>query len=95
MLAPQVRENLFEKWAPGIQEYLMLIPAQYHLYDNEATYTLEREVVVFNSNSVGWLYEDIVIPTDVESLYGHDSDFRYTNGDLNQATRRPFRKLNL
>jgi len=97
MLAPQVRENLFEKWAPGIQEYLMLIPAQYHLYDNEATYTLEREVVVFNSNSVGWLYEDIVIPTDVESLYGHDSDFRYTNGDLpsNTTTIQKIQSVNL
>ena len=97
MLAPQVRENLFEKWAPGIQEYLMLIPAQYHLYDNEATYTLDREVVVFNSNSVGWLYEDIVIPTDVESLYGHDSDFTYTNGDSpsNTTTIQKIESVNL
>lgn len=86
MLAPQVRENLFEKWAPGIQEYLMLIPAQYHLYDNQANFTLDRTIVVINSDSNGWLYEDIVIPTDVESLYGEDSDFKYTNGDLPSPT---------
>ena len=81
MLAPQVRENLFEKWAPGLQEYIMLIPAEYHIYPNEATYTLDRTVVIMNSNRQGWAYEDIVIPTDVTSLTGKDSDFKYTNGD--------------
>ena len=86
MLSPQVRDNLFEEWAPGIQEYLMLIPAPYNLYDNEATFTLEREVVVMNSNSVGWLYEDIVIPKDVHSLYGEGSDFEFTDGELPSPT---------
>ncbi len=88
MLAPQVRENLFQKWAPGLQEYLMLIPAQYHLYDNEATYTLERSIVVINSDSTGWLYEDIVIPTDIESLHGQATDFTYTNGEPPSPTTR-------
>lgn len=64
----------------------MLIPAKYHLYDNEATFTLDRSIVVINSNSNGWLYEDIVIPTDVESVYGQDTDFTYTNGDLPSST---------
>lgn len=88
MLAPQVRENLFEEWAPGIQEYLMLIPAEYYVYDNEATFTLEREVVVVNSNGPGWLYEDLVIPTDVDSLYGKQNDFRYTDGQLPSPTAK-------
>ena len=35
MLAPQVRENLFEKWAPGLQEYIMLIPAEEFSYLSE------------------------------------------------------------
>ena len=87
MLAPQVRENIFQKWAPGIQEYVMLMAeTDLAVYDNVATFTVDRTIVVTNSNSVGWLYEDIVIPTDVESLYGQDTDFSYVNGDLPSPT---------
>jgi hypothetical protein len=77
MLSPQVRENLFQKWAPGVQEYFQGIVAPYHLYPNEATFTLDRTITVVNSNSNGWLHEDIVIPSDVDSLTGEDYDFKY------------------
>ena len=67
MLSPQVRDSV-EKWAPGIQEYVLGTFAPYHLYPNEATFTLDRTVVLVNSNSNGWAYEDIVIPTDIEYI---------------------------
>jgi hypothetical protein len=88
MLSPLVRENIFEKWAPGIQEYVQGMVAPYHLYPNEATFTLDRTVVLVNSNSIGWAFEDIVIPTDVESLYGETNDFQFTDGTLPSPTTK-------
>ena len=85
MLSPQVRDSV-EKWAPGIQEYVLGTFAPYHLYPNEATFTLDRTVVLVNSNSNGWAYEDIVIPTDIESLYGEINDFEFTDGTLPSPT---------
>ena len=88
MLSPQVRENFFEKWAPGVQEYVLGTFAPYHLYPNEATFTLDRTVVLVNSNSNGWAYEDIVIPTDVNSLSGEMNDFQYTDGTPPSSTNQ-------
>ena len=86
MLSPQVRENLFEKWAPGMQEYWMGTFADFHLYPNEATFTLDRTVTVINSNSNGWAYEEMVIPSDINSLSDEIYDLQYTNGDLPSST---------
>mgnify|MGYP006145703859 FL=1 len=88
MLSPQVRENIFEKWAPGIQDFVQGFVAPYHIYSNEATFTLDRTVILVNSNSNGWAYEDIVIPTDVESLYGETNDFQFTDGTLPSPTTK-------
>lgn len=86
MLAPQVRENVFEKWAPGLKEYIMLLPAEFHIYPNEAVFTLDRTVEFTNGAQNGWAYEDILIPMDIESLVGESSDFKYTNGDSPRPT---------
>ncbi len=88
MLSPQVRENFFEKWAPGVQEYVLGTFAPYHVYPNEVTFTLDRTVVLVNSNSNGWAYEDIVIPTDVNSLSGEMNDFQYTDGTPPSSTNQ-------
>jgi len=87
MLSPQVRENI-GKLAPGIQEYFQGIVAPYHIYPNEATFTLDRTVVVVNSNSNGWMHEDIVIPSDIDSLFGEENDFIFTDGVLPSATTK-------
>jgi len=86
MLSPQVRENLFEKWAPGIQEYWNGIAAPYHMHANEATFTIEKSVLVENSASNGWWHEDVMIPHDVNSLSVQNTDFRYTDGTLPSPT---------
>jgi len=86
MLSPQVRENLFEKWAPGIQEYWLGTFADSHLYPNEATFTIARSIAVQNSNSNGWVNEDIVIPSDVESLHNSANDFLFTDGEMPSPT---------
>ena len=88
MLSPQVRENLFEKWAPGVQEYVMGTFAPFHLYPNEATFTLDRTVVALNSNSNGWVTEDIMIPPDVDSLYDELNDFQFTDSQLPSQTTK-------
>jgi hypothetical protein len=86
MLAPQVRENVFEEWAPGLKEYIMLFPAEFHIYPNEATFTLDRTVVLTNGANTGWAHEDVLIPLNIESLSGENSDFKYTNGELPRST---------
>ena len=88
MLSPQVRENLIEKWAPGITEYVMGSFAPFHHYPNEATFTLDRTVVLVNSNSNGWAYEDIVIPTDIVSLDGEMNGFQFTDGTVPSPTSK-------
>ena len=86
MLAPQVQENVFEKWAPGLREYVMLLPAPYHIYPNEATFTVAKTVVFTNNQFDGWAFEDVLIPLDIHSLTGESSDYQYTNGEPARST---------
>ena len=78
MLSPQAREVVFNKWA-GINEYIMLAAAPYHLYPIETTYTVGKTIDVENGGSSGYLSENIPIPRDVTTLVGHDHMFQYTD----------------
>ncbi len=86
MLSPQVRENLFQKWAPGANEYVLLSFSEFHMYPNEATFTLERAVEVSSSGVNGAYYEEIPIPSDETSLIDSSTDFHFTNGSIPSST---------
>ena len=86
MLSPQARELVFNKWA-GINEYIQLAVAPYHLYPVEATYTVGKTIDAVNTGTAGYLIENLAIPRDVSTLNGHDNMFEYTNGDPALATQ--------
>lgn len=80
MLSPQAREIVFDKWA-GVNEYIQLAVAPYHLYPVEATYTVGKTIDVVNNGNTGYLKENLAIPRDVSTLNGQQNMFEYTNGD--------------
>ena len=92
MLSPQARELVFNKWA-GINEYIQLAVAPYHLYPVEATYTVGKTIDVMNNGDTGYLRENLAIPRDISTLNGQENMFEYTNGDPAVATQQ-IQKIN-
>ena len=78
MLSPQARELVFNKWA-GVSEYIQLAAAPYHLYPIETTYTVGEVVEVTNIGPNGAVYEELMIPRDISTIYGQTTMFDYTD----------------
>ena len=78
MLSPQAREHVFEKWA-GIEEYIQLAAAPYHLYPIETTYTMGKTIDFYNAAGNSYAYESLAIPTNISSLRDSNSTFVYTD----------------
>lgn len=93
MLSPQAREHIFEKWA-GIEEYIQLAAAPYHLYPVETTYTMAKTIDFYNEEGNSYATENLAIPTNISSLNGENSTFEYTDGVTPSSTPESIQVIN-
>ena len=93
MLSPQAREHIFEKWA-GIEEYIQLAAAPYHLYPVETTYTLGKTIDFYNAAGNSYATENLAIPTNISTLYQENTTFVYTDGTTPNDTPESIQKIN-
>ena len=78
MLSPQAQEAVFGEFG-GVEEFLQSQLAPYHVYPNEATYTLSKiSDVIANGESTQT--ENILIPPVVQSSLLGAAQFAYTDG---------------
>jgi len=78
MLSPQAQEAVFGEFG-GVEEFLQSQLAPYHVYPNEATYTLSKiSEVIANGESTQT--ENILIPPVVQSSLLGAAQFAYTDG---------------
>ena len=77
MLSPQAQEAVFGEFG-GVEEFLQSQLAPYHIYPNEATYTVSKiSDVVANGNA--WMTEAYLIPPVVQSTLPGAAQFSYTD----------------
>jgi hypothetical protein len=93
MLSPQAREHIFEKWA-GVEEYIQLAAAPYHLYPIETTYTMGKTIDFYNAAGNSYAYESLAIPTNISSLRDSNSTFVYTDGVTPNDSPEAIQKIN-
>ncbi|MDE0857625.1 MAG: hypothetical protein OSA38_03560 [Candidatus Poseidoniaceae archaeon] len=75
--SPTVQEASIAKFA-SIKENILLQASPFHVYPFETTYTITKSIEV--SGSEGYLIENLVIPSDVQSFNGSGTQFTYTDG---------------
>lgn len=82
MLSPQAQEALLGDFG-GVEEFLQSQLAPYHLYPNEATYTLSKiaDVSMTGAAGTGMVTENILIPPVLKSTLSGAAQFAYTNGE--------------
>jgi len=78
MLSPQAQEAVFGEFG-GVEEFLQSQLAPYHVYPNEATYTLSK-IYDLTTNGPSSQTENILIPPTVQSTLLGASSFAYTDG---------------
>jgi hypothetical protein len=87
MLSPQAQEAVFGEFG-GVEEFLQSQLAPYHVYPNEATYTLSKNADVSMSGvgGTGEVTESILIPPTLTSSLTSSTQFTLTNnGDESPA----------
>lgn len=78
MLSPQAQEAVFGEFG-GVEEFLQSQLAPYHVYPNEATYTLSK-ISDLTANGPSSQTENILIPPTVQSTLAGTTAFAYTDG---------------
>ena len=78
MLSPQAQEAVFGEFG-GVEEFLQSQLAPYHVYPNEATYTLSK-ISEVTANGESTQTEHILIPPIVQSSLLGAAQFAYTDG---------------
>ena len=78
MLSPQAQEAVFGEFG-GVEEFLQSQLAPYHVYPNEATYTLSK-ISEVTANGESTQTENILIPPVVQSSLLGAAQFAYTDG---------------
>lgn len=78
MLSPQAQEAVFGEFG-GVEEFLQSQLAPYHVYPNEATYTLSK-ISDLTANGPSSQTENILIPPTVQSTLTGATAFAYTDG---------------
>ena len=78
MLSPQAQEAVFGEFG-GVEEFLQSQLAPYHVYPNEATYTLSK-IYDLTTNGPSSQTENILIPPTVQSTLSGATSFAYTDG---------------
>ena len=79
MLSPQAQEAVFGEFG-GVEEFLQSQLAPYHVYPNEATYTLSKTFNVSKGSGQGAITENILIPPTVMSSISGAAQFSFTDG---------------
>jgi hypothetical protein len=82
MLSPQAQEAIFGEFG-GVEEFLQSQLAPYHIYPNEATYTLAKHADVSLTGAQGTssiVTENILIPPTLRSSLAGSAQFAYTDG---------------
>tara|TARA_B100000900_G_scaffold106743_3_gene88605 strand:+ start:1849 stop:3429 length:1581 start_codon:yes stop_codon:yes gene_type:complete len=81
LLSPQAQEAVFGEFG-GFEELIQSQIAPYHVYPNEATYTLSK-ISEVSANGFASVSENILIPPTVHSSLSGTAQFVYT--DSNEA----------
>ena len=78
MLSPQAQEAVFGEFG-GVEEFLQSQLAPYHVYPNEASYTLSK---IHDLTATGQTSqtENILIPPTIQSTLSGATSFAYTDG---------------
>ena len=81
MLSPQAQEAIFGEFG-GVEEFLQSQLAPYHVYPNEASYTLAKhaDVTLTGASSSGSVTENILIPPTLRSSLSGTAQFTSTSG---------------
>ena len=79
MLSPQAQEAVFGEFG-GVEEFLQSQLAPYHVYPNEASYTLSKIADVSKGSGEGAVTENILIPPTVRSSISGAAQFAFTDG---------------
>ena len=79
MLSPQAQEAVFGEFG-GVEEFLQSQLAPYHVYPNEASYTLSKIAEVSKGSGEGSVTENILIPPTVQSSISGAAQFAFTDG---------------
>lgn len=77
--SPAIQEASIAKFA-SIKETVLLQAAPFHPYPLETEYTITKAIDVSTPGSDGYLIENLIIPSDVQSLDGSTTMFSYTDG---------------
>ena len=83
LLSPQAQEAVFGEFG-GVEEFLQSQLAPYHVYPNEATYTLSK-ISEVSSNGLASATENILIPPTVYSSLSGAAQFVYTDSTQEQT----------
>ena len=79
MLSPQAQGAVFGEFG-GVEEFLQSQLAPYHVYPNEATYTLSKIAEVSKGSGAGSVTENILIPPTLRSSISGAAQFAFTDG---------------
>lgn len=78
MLSPQAQDAVFGEFG-GVEEFVQSQLAPYHVYPNEATYTLSK-IHDLTVNGPSSQTENILIPPVIQSTLAGTTSFAYTDG---------------
>lgn len=78
LLSPQAQEAVLGEFG-GVEEFIQSQLAPYHVYPNEASYTLSK-IYDLTANGVSSQTENILIPPIVQSTIAGSAPFAYTDG---------------
>ncbi|MCH1616528.1 MAG: hypothetical protein L7R83_03360, partial [Candidatus Poseidonia sp.] len=76
LLSPQAQEAVLGEFG-GVEEFIQSQLAPYHVYPNEASYTLSK-IYDLTANGVSSQTENILIPPIVQSTIAGSAPFAYT-----------------
>ena len=76
--SPVIQEATIGQIA-NIKETIYLKAAPARIYPMEVEYVVEKTIVAENNGNEGYLFENLIIPTDVHSLNGSEHHFTYTD----------------
>lgn len=78
--SPTIQEATISKYA-AVKENILIKTAAHHIYPFESTYTIAKNIEVKASSAQGgYSIENFIIPSDVQSLNGSQTQFTYTDG---------------
>ncbi len=85
MLSPQAQEAIFGEFG-GVEDFLQSQLAPYHVYPNEATYTLSKiaDVSMGGTTGTGSVTETILIPPVLRSSLSGAAQFTFVDGQGNE-----------